>query len=97
MATESVIILHLVTSGMNCIELAAYNEFILRYACGYDYKQTHIGFQKPYCCIIWSSNLNVWMLLFSLYFDQYFRLFSTIQQFNVMVFMQVGCLRALHL
>ena len=35
------------------------------------------------------------MLSFSLYFDQYFHLFRTIQKFNVMVFMQVGCLRAM--
>ena len=69
----------------------------LRYACGYGYIWTHIGLQKPYCCIIWSSNLNIWMLSFCLYFDQYFQLFRTIQQFNAMVFMQVGCLRTLRL
>ena len=55
-------LVHMITSGINCIELAAWYEFVLRYACGYGYKQTHIGLQKPYCCIIWSSNLNVWML-----------------------------------
>ena len=31
------ILVHMITSGINCIELAAWYEFILRYACGYGY------------------------------------------------------------